>query len=55
MEDTEIEFIEYQVTCRTEGCENSDITINIQAPKENAHIVCGVCGQQITDVTPIES
>lgn len=44
------DFKNYDVTCRTEGCGNSGILINILAPIVDPNIYCGVCGQPITDV-----
>lgn len=38
-----------QVTCRTEGCTNANIPLTILA---GAVVVCGVCGEEITDRTP---
>jgi hypothetical protein len=31
--------------CSTEGCENSNIGIEIQTVKENPMVICGVCGK----------
>lgn len=41
---------EHTVTCHTVGCENDGIGIVIIEPGEI--IVCGPCGQQITDIVP---
>ena len=49
----EIIFADFIVTCHTDGCENSDIAIIIGADAENPIVVCGPCGQQITDVQPV--
>lgn len=48
----EMQFAPYVVTCRVESCENGNIAIPIEAPAENPFFICGVCTQQITDVTP---
>lgn len=50
MEDT---FVDYSVVCRTPGCGNADIAITIQALAENPQVICGVCAQSITDITPV--
>lgn len=41
---------EHTVTCRTEGCENENIGIVVESPSQV--ILCGPCGQQITDIVP---
>jgi hypothetical protein len=43
------EMIEYSVTCHTEGCQNFDIPIILNAPAENVYFVCGPCCNEITD------
>lgn len=40
----------HAITCRTVGCENAGITIVLNKPGQV--IVCGPCGQQITDIDP---
>jgi hypothetical protein len=37
----------YIVTCHTVGCENKDIGIEVVDPVET--VICGPCGQEITD------
>jgi hypothetical protein len=37
----------YICTCRTEGCENNAIGIEILDPSDT--VICGVCGIEITD------
>jgi YgiT-type zinc finger domain-containing protein len=47
------------VTCHTEGCENANVAIDVTTEwtdedGETQHVddvVCGVCGQPITDQT----
>ena len=41
---------EHTVTCHTEKCENEDIEITVVDP--GTVILCGPCGQQITDIVP---
>lgn len=47
-------FAQFNVTCHTEGCENSEITILITTLKDNPHVTCGPCGVQIQDVVSFE-
>jgi ribosomal protein S27E len=35
------------VTCRTENCENANISIAFPNPQDL--VICGPCGQEITD------
>jgi hypothetical protein len=44
---------EFDVTCHSAGCENSDIVIRINAIADSPHIICGPCGIQIEDVIPV--
>jgi hypothetical protein len=37
----------YIVTCHTENCLNNGIAIEILDPADT--VICGVCGQEITD------
>ena len=37
----------YICTCHTEGCENNGIGIEIVDPADT--VICGPCGQEITD------
>lgn len=46
-------------TCRTDGCDNGGIPLDVVTSwddDEGTHyvgaVVCGVCGQQITDLDP---
>ena len=39
----------YGLTCHTEGCQNCDILITMNAPSENPYFVCGPCCNEITD------
>ena len=45
------ETVEHLVTCHTEDCDNAEIAIPMALADENTAVVCGVCGQPITDVT----
>ena len=38
------------VACHTEGCANKDVVLSVYR-RPGGLVVCGVCGQQITDVT----
>lgn len=40
----------HAVTCRTPDCENADFTIILKFPGHT--IICGPCGQPITDIDP---
>lgn len=44
---------DFDVTCHTEGCENAEIVIRVSAVADSPHVVCGPCGIQIEDVTPL--
>lgn len=41
----------HAVTCRTEGCMNEGYTLILTNPGHT--VVCGPCGQTITDVEPV--
>ena len=47
------EMAEFDVTCHSAGCENSDITIRVSAVADSPYVVCGPCGIQIEDVIPV--
>lgn len=40
----------HTVTCRTDGCGNSNIGIDLDDP--TYEVMCGACGEPITDVHP---
>jgi hypothetical protein len=44
---------EFDVTCHSAGCENSDITIRVSAVADSPYVVCGPCGVQIEDVISV--
>ena len=44
---------EFDVTCHTEECENSEIVIRVSAVANAPYVVCGPCGIQIEDVIPV--
>ena len=46
-------FAEFDVTCHTAECENSEIVIRISAVADAPYVVCGPCGIQIEDVIPV--
>jgi hypothetical protein len=41
------------VTCHTDGCGNAEQAISLPAIPDvpEPQVICGVCGQQITDIT----
>lgn len=41
------------VTCHTENCENADIIIPFEDPAET--VICGPCGQEITDKVEVDA
>ena len=49
----ELAMAYYLVTCETPSCGNSDHAINIPAPAVDPYFVCGVCGQQITNIQSV--
>lgn len=40
----------FDVICHIDGCENSEITITITVPDVDPMVVCGPCGNEITDI-----
>lgn len=44
---------DFNVTCRTPGCENQDVTILVTASVDNTLVMCGPCATLITDVVPV--
>lgn len=48
----EILFSNYLVMCHTKGCDNAGFSIEIQAAAENPNVICGVCSQAITNLSP---
>ncbi len=49
----DIIFKEYDVVCHNSECENSEITICVNAPLNNPYIVCGPCGVKIEDLSTV--
>jgi hypothetical protein len=47
------DMADFDVTCHSAECENSEITIRVSAVAETPHITCGPCGIQIEDVIPV--
>lgn len=39
------------VTCETPACTSSGAPIRMQYPEDVTAVVCGVCGNQITNIT----
>ncbi len=54
MDNEELPTSIYDVTCRTEGCENADITIRVPADPVTPFVVCGACSTTIGDVVLVE-
>ena len=44
---------DFDVTCHTSGCENSEITIRVNAVADTPNVICGPCGIQIEDVISV--
>lgn len=44
----------YDTHCATEGCPNGEFTIRVPAGVNNPVVICGGCGQLITDCVAIE-
>lgn len=42
------DYIWYDITCHTEGCEHQDVTIHGDGPV-GTEFMCGPCGQRVTD------
>lgn len=54
----------FMVTCRTEGCENQDLSIEIPNTSINpitgeviqvVRVQCGPCGHEITDIEGVNT
>lgn len=39
-----------RVCCHVEGCENAEIHLNVPVEAIDPHVVCGPCGNTITDI-----
>ena len=48
-----MDYINYIATCRTKGCENENIGIEVPAAAVDPTVYCGPCGNQITDLVPV--
>jgi hypothetical protein len=46
------ELTTFTVTCHTAGCGNGEQPIEVLAPGTDPLVICGVCSEPITDVTP---
>jgi hypothetical protein len=49
--ESETTYVESRVVCHTDGCANAGHEIDLLVAEGGA-VACGVCGQEITDVTP---
>lgn len=38
------------VTCHTQGCGNAGKPVEVYVPDKDPQVICGVCGQPITDI-----
>jgi hypothetical protein len=43
----------YLVTCQVQGCINFNIEINVPVDTNYPHVICGPCGNEITNMVPI--
>lgn len=43
-------MLDFTVTCRTAGCDNGDILIDITVEDAEPIVICGVCSVTITDI-----
>ena len=41
----------YKVTCKTTGCPNSFLAVDVISETFPENVVCGPCGNQITDIS----
>ncbi len=46
------EAISREVVCATTDCDNEGEPILLELPPDIAAVMCGACGQPITDITP---
>lgn len=46
-----VQTVPYVGVCRTSGCESEDVPLHLELI-EGTQVVCGQCGEQITDLTP---
>lgn len=53
MDPSNIPTVDATVTCRTGGCINQDVPLDVPIAEENPHVICGPCGNQITDIIPV--
>ena len=53
MDENELVFVDRWATCLTAGCGNYGASIHVLAPEGGA-VGCGVCGEEITDITDIK-
>lgn len=52
-EEEEPILVQVVATCHTEDCQNADVPIQVQVVEgPDPYVVCGPCGQRITDLTP---
>ena len=50
----DIVWVDLSLVCHTAGCENDGVVIPLAVPRDVGSIVCGPCGQSITDSVPVE-
>ncbi len=44
------DLIEADVVCHTDFCMNSEITIRVLVDSVDLYVICGPCGNTITDI-----
>lgn len=45
----------FEVVCEKDGCDNNGINIEILNPDEHPYVICGVCGNNITNIKFIKT
>jgi hypothetical protein len=43
----------FNVTCNTAKCENESLTIRIESEDSKPVVMCGACGNYITDIVAV--
>jgi hypothetical protein len=47
------DFSLFNVTCHQSNCFNFEQTIAINAVTDSPNVICGPCGNEITDIQPV--
>ena len=45
-----MELYVYKVTCKTDGCPNSYLKVDVISETLPTNVICGPCGNQILDI-----